>query len=489
MSKLASVVGAGIAGIASAIRLANKGFRVTVFEANSYPGGKLSEVVQDGYRFDAGPSLFTMPELVEELFELAGEQAEDHFRYRRLAVNCHYFYEDGTFVEAFAESEDFVRELAQKTGEAPQNIQRALQQSAFLYDHLAELFMHRSLHRGSTFVNRAALRSYLSLPRLDFFRTMHQANRQRFTDPRVVQLFNRYATYNGSDPHQTPATMNIIPHLEFGRGAYFPERGMYSITTSLCELAKRQGVQFHFGARVERILLQGGKVRGLRVNGENQEADVVVSNMDVVSTYRRLLPNVAPPARLLNQPKSSSALIFYWGIRQAFESLDLHNIFFSRNYRAEFEHIFQHRSVHYDPTVYLNITSKYKPDDAPPGCENWFTMINVPNNSGQDWDGLIDRARDHIIAKLSRMLDTDVAALIATESILDPRSIESKTSSSQGALYGNSSNNRYAAFLRHANFSRKLRGLYFCGGSVHPGGGIPLSLLSAKIMADQVARV
>lgn len=485
----ASVVGAGIAGIAAAIRLANKGYQVDVFEANAYPGGKLSEIEQDGYRFDAGPSLFTMPELVEELFELSGERAEDHFRYQRLPVNCHYFYEDGTFVEAFAQPEDFVRELSQKTGEAPQNIQRALQQSAFLYDHLAELFMKRSLHRWPTFVNRAALRSYLSLHRLDFFRTMHQANRQRFTDPRVVQLFNRYATYNGSDPHQTPATMNIIPHLEFGRGAFFPKQGMYSITTSLCELAQRLGVQFHFGARVEQVLLAGDRVNGLRVNGENQEADLVVSNMDVVSTYRKLLPQVNPPARLLSQPKSSSALIFYWGIRQTFEQLDLHNIFFSQNYRAEFEHIFQHRSVHYDPTVYLNITSKYKPDDAPPGCENWFTMINVPNNSGQDWDNLINRARDNIITKLNRMLDTDVAPLIATESILDPRSIESKTSSSQGALYGNSSNNRYAAFLRHANFSRKVRGLYFCGGSVHPGGGIPLSLLSAKIMADQVDAV
>ncbi len=487
MSKRALVVGAGIAGIASAIRLANKGYRVEVFEANAYPGGKLSEIEQDGYRFDAGPSLFTMPELVEELFELSGERSEDHFRYRRLAVNCHYFYEDGTFVEAFAEPEDFVRELSAKTGEAPQNIQRALQQSAFLYDHLAELFMQRSLHRWQTFANRTALRSYLSLHRLDFFRTMHQANRQRFSDPRVVQLFNRYATYNGSDPHRTPATMNIIPHLEFGRGAFFPEQGMYSIITSLCELAQRQGVEFHLGARVEQILLRENRVRGLRVNGENQEADVVVSNMDVVSTYRNLLPNVAPPTRLLNQPKSSSALIFYWGIRQTFEQLDLHNILFSQNYRAEFEHIFQHRSVHYDPTVYLNITSKYKPDDAPPGCENWFTMINVPNNSGQDWDSLINRARDNILAKLNRMLDTEVGSLIVTESILDPRSIESKTSSSQGALYGNSSNNRYAAFLRHANFSRRFRGLYFCGGSVHPGGGIPLSLLSAKIMADQVA--
>ena len=488
-TRSAYIIGAGIAGIAAAIRLANKGYRVEVFEANVYPGGKLSEIEQKGYRFDAGPSLFTLPELVEELFELSGERAEDHFRYQRLPVNCHYFYEDGTFLKAFADPAAFAREVAQKTDEPSENIQQALQHSAFLYDQLAELFMKRSLHRWQTFVNRQALRSYLSLHRLDFFRSMYQANAQRFSDPRVVQLFNRYATYNGSNPYQTPATMNIIPHLEFNIGAFFPTQGMYSITTSLCQLAQRLGVQFHFEAKVEEILLLGKKVKGIRVNGENREAHLVVSNMDVVSTYRKLLPNVAPPTRLLKQPKSSSALIFYWGIRQAFAQLDLHNIFFSQDYRTEFEHIFQHRSIHSDPTVYINITSKYKPDDAPPNSENWFTMINVPNNAGQDWDTLINQARENIIAKLSRMLDTDVASLIACESILDPRSIESKTSSSQGALYGNSSNNRYAAFLRHANFSRKFRGLYFCGGSVHPGGGIPLSLLSAKVMADQVPEV
>ena len=486
-ARSAYVIGAGIAGIASAIRLANKGYRVEVFEANAYPGGKLSEIEQEGYRFDAGPSLFTLPALVEELYTLSGERAEDHFQYRRLSVNCHYFYEDGTFLKAFADPEDFAYEVAQKTNESAEKVRQALQQSDFLYDRLHGLFMKRSLHRWQTFVNRQALRSYFSLHRLDFFRSMNQANAQRFSDPRVVQLFNRYATYNGSDPYQTPATMNIIPHLEFNIGAFFPTKGMYSITSSLCQLAQRMGVQFHFGAKVEEILLAGKRVIGIRVKGEKREADIVVSNMDIVSTYRKLLPNSTPPARLLNQPKSSSALIFYWGIRKTFKQLDLHNIFFSQDYRTEFEYIFQQRSVHADPTVYLNITSKYKPDDAPPGHENWFTMINVPNNSGQDWDVLINRARDSIVAKLSRMLNIDVASLITCESILDPRSIESKTSSAQGALYGNSSNNRYAAFLRHANFSRKFRGLYFCGGSVHPGGGIPLSLLSAKIMADQVA--
>jgi phytoene dehydrogenase-like protein len=196
------------------------------------------------------------------------------------------------------------------------------------------------------------------------------------------------------------------------------------------------------------------------------------------------LPQTPKPQKLLTQAKSSSAVIFYWGIAHSFAQLELHNIFFSADYEAEFKHIFQHHNLYQDPTIYINITSKEKPDDAPEGCENWFVMVNAPHNSGQDWDSLIADLRQNVIQKLSRLLKTDIAPLIVSEMLLDPRSIESRTSSAQGALYGNSSNNRYAAFLRHANFSTQIKNLYFCGGSVHPGGGIPLSLLSAKIATE-----
>jgi len=191
---------------------------------------------------------------------------------------------------------------------------------------------------------------------------------------------------------------------------------------------------------------------------------------------------VVAPQKLLKQQKSSSAIIFYWGIKSSFDELDLHNIFFTGDYQEEFGHLFRSKTLTEDPTVYINITSKYRKEDAPEGGENWFTMINAPHNVGQDWDQLIDDARANILKKLNRLLRRDVASLIEVEEVLDPRTIESKTSSSQGALYGNSSNNKFSAFLRHPNVSRKIKGLYFCGGSVHPGGGIPMALSSAKII-------
>jgi phytoene dehydrogenase-like protein len=208
--------------------------------------------------------------------------------------------------------------------------------------------------------------------------------------------------------------------------------------------------------------------------------------MDVYPTYKKLLKNHPAPENLLKQEKSSSALIFYWGINKVFPQLDLHNIFFAKDYKAEFKAIFEEKKLHSDPTVYLNISSKYKNNDAPNGCENWFVMINTPNNTGQDWAEWTQIARRNIINKVNRILGEDIENYIDIEEILDPVKIESRTSSLGGSLYGNASNNKYAAFLRHSNFHSKIKGLYFCGGSVHPGGGIPLCLQSAKIVSELI---
>lgn len=488
MSKKAIIVGAGIAGIAASIRLQNKGYQVEVFEANAYPGGKLSEIEISGYRFDAGPSLFTLPEQVEELFYLSGKDPKAHFDYLQLPVACHYFWEDGEQLKAWADINRFAEEAETKLGEPAANVRKALQKSSYIYEHLAPLFMHRSLHQLDTWTNKDAWKSYLRMGKLGIFSTMNKANEKQFDHPKMVQLFNRYATYNGSDPYQTPATLNIIPHLEFNLGAYFPKKGMHDITQSLYKLALELGVRFHFGHKVEEILVKDNQAVGILSQGKAHYAEVVVNNMDMVNAYKTILRKQKQPKLLLNQPKSSSALIFYWGIKKVFPELDLHNILFSDNYREEFDHIFNKKTIYGDPTVYINITSVYKPDDAPEGCMNWFTMINVPNNQGQDWEKMIPEARKNILAKVSRILKTDVEALIEVEDVLEPRTIESRTSSANGALYGNSSNNMYAAFLRHANFSSTIKNLYFCGGSVHPGGGIPLCLLSAKIMSEMVER-
>lgn len=481
----AIVVGSGIAGLAGAIRLACKGFQVEVLEANGYPGGKLTVFEQNGYRFDAGPSLFTMPHLVEELFTLAGKKPKDYFSYQTSDTACNYFFEDGTFLRFFADKKRLIEEVRSKLNIDTQPLEKHLERSALIYRATHKAFMERSLHRFSSYISTDILRCVAHIPWLNLFTTMHAANEQRLNHPKLVQLFDRYATYNGSNPYAAPGILNIIPHLENGFGTHFPVGGMHAITTSLVRLATELGVQFRFNTRVDEITINNNHVTGIKSGELNLSADVVLCNSDIKPAYNVLLKEIPAPKKTMQQEPSSSAMIFYWGIRKTFPQLHLHNIFFSKDYRQEFDAIFKQQTVCDDPTVYIHVSSKMEPNDAPEGCENWFVMVNVPHNSGQDWEALRVRIRAQVLEKLSRLLQTPIEPLIATEDYLDPVRIESRTGSFAGALYGASSNDRMAAFFRHSNFS-KVKGLYFAGGSVHPGGGIPLCLLSAKIACEHV---
>ncbi len=482
----ALVIGSGVAGLATSIRLATQGYAVEVYEANSYPGGKLTVFEQDGFRFDAGPSLFTLPHLVDELFALAGENPRDHFNYQRSEVACHYFFEDGVDLMAWSDPAKFAQEVEEKVGVPAATIKEFFQHSQYIYDTTTPVFLERSLHRFSSYLHRDVIKGIARIFSLDLFTTMDKSNRKRLKEPHLVQLFNRFATYNGSNPFRAPGVLNTIPHLEHHLGTWFPEGGMHAITQSLYALAQRLGVRFHFNQKVTQILTSDQKVLGIEVGGKQVASSLVVSNMDIVPTYRQLMPTQPAPEKTLQQERSSSAIIFYWGIQHQFSELQLHNIFFSADYQEEFRQMFEDKTVGDDPTVYIHVSSRMQPEDAPEGCDNWFVMVNAPSDQGQDWDALIPRVRQNVLRKLSRLLKTDIEPLIKTESLLEPRLIRSKTSSFGGALYGSASNDRMAAFLRHANFSGRLSGLYFCGGSVHPGGGIPLCLLSARIVSDLV---
>lgn len=484
----AIVIGAGVAGMATAIRLAVSGQHVEVYEATNAPGGKLGLITQAGYRFDAGPSLFTLPALVEELFSLADVPMEGFFKYKSLDETCRYFWSDGTKVTGFSDKAKFALELEEKLGEPASITLTALGKAEHEYNLVGKIFLNKSLHRLKTWLSWDVAYSLLRLPLQGLTQSMHLQNLHRFRSEKTVQLFDRFATYNGSNPYEAPALLNMIPHLEHNIGVFYPEGGMYSITKALYGLALHLGVTFHFDNPVDRIQVSEGKTNGILLkNGQEINADLVISNVDMVATYRKLMPAGLAPEKLLNQPKSSSALIFYWGVKGSFPELGLHNILFSDRYYREFEALFKFKKLFNDPTVYINITSKHTPGDAPAGCENWFVMINAPHAQGQDWETLRTEARQYILAKIQQCLGIDLAPLIEAEFVLDPPGIESRTGSSQGALYGNASNTRFAAFLRHANWSKDVKNLYFAGGSVHPGGGVPLALLSGKITSELIA--
>lgn len=473
----AIIIGSGIGGLAMAIRLARRGIQVDVYESSGRSGGKLSERKTDGFRFDAGPSLFTLPELVFELLD-----DDLRFPVMKLEVITKYFYPDNTQIEAFSDVNKLAAEVEKKFIVPAGKVIAYLQKAAIIYDLTADLFIFGSFHRLKNLMNLKSLKTLLHFRKLHAFSSLHDFNTRELGEKKLVQLFDRYATYNGSNPYQTPATLSVISHLEHNLGAFIPEKGMIQITDSLTEQALRLNVKFHFGQPVHKVECKHGKVSGVWISSGFVPADLVVSDVDINLFYSSLMPDQKRLAKIRKEERSSSALIFYWGIKGISHELDIHNIFFSADYQEEFKSLFQLKDVYSDPTVYIYISSKYNKNDAPEGNENWFVMINAPADTGQKWDELIRRSRKQILEKLERMLNRKLSDHIICEEVLSPLDIAKQTGSVNGSIYGSSSNSRYASFNRHANFRSDIRGLYFVGGSVHPGGGIPLCLSSAQIV-------
>jgi diapolycopene oxygenase len=473
----AIIIGSGIGGLAASIRLARQGIRVDVYESAKNAGGKISERNFNGFRFDAGPSLLTLPEL---LFELLDDDLR--FPVQKAEIITKYFYPDGTKVLAYSDVEKLAAEVEKKLYVPAEKLTNYLQKAAAIYELTSDLFIFGSFHRLKNLLNLKSLKTLLHFKKLHAFQSLHDFNTKELREKRLVQLFDRYATYNGSDPYQTPATLSVISHLEHKLGAYLPEGGMFRITEALEQQALKLGVKFHFGQTVRKLEIRNGKAAGIRIDSGYVPAEIVVSDVDIHSFYSSLLPDKKRLSKIKKEERSSSALIFYWGMKGNFPELDIHNIFFSSDYEEEFTQLFQLNEVSNDPTVYIYISSKYNPTDAPDGCENWFVMINAPADVGQNWDEIIERTRQNILKKLERMLGKKLKDCIAAEQILSPPEIFKQTGSVNGSIYGSSSNSRYASFNRHANFRSDIKGLYFVGGSVHPGGGIPLCLSSARIV-------
>lgn len=495
--KQAVVIGAGAGGLAAGIRLALAGWNVEVLEQAEEPGGKLRAFKAGGYRFDAGPSLFTWPALIEELDELVRRQAPDlpRFEYARLDRSAHYFWPNRQRWIAWADAARRQAAVDANWGDGMgARLERYLADSGAAFEATRPLFLESSLHERSTYSWERLKHVGRRLGRLPLLGTFHRRNSGYGLAPDLVQFADRYATYNGSDPMRAPAMLQVIPHLEHGMGTFFPRGGMIAITEHLVRLLDAAGGKLFLGTRAVRIVHANGQVTGVETSSGMRRADLVVSNADIAPTYRQLLPDVAPPERTLQHERSTSGLIFYWGIRRSFPSLHLHNLFFSEDYAREFQRIQTDGHPGDDPTVYVNITSKLEPGDAPQGGENWFVLINVAADPKAMTEERIGRLRTAVIARVDRALqdagdleeNASVADFIDVENRLTPADIESRTSSWRGALYGTSSNSATAAFLRHRNRSKDLNGLYFCGGSVHPGGGIPLCLLSGKIVAELV---
>lgn len=489
MKKIA-IIGSGIGGLTAALLLSHKNFEVDVYEQSDSFGGKAGVLQKNGFRFDTGPSLLTMPFVLEEVFKSINEKLEDYLTLHKLNILCKYFYPDGTEINAYSNPVLFAKEIEEKTNDTAYSVKRYLSYAENIYKLTSELFLFNSFSEISNFINVDSFNTLLNINKIDPFKTVHEANSKFFNDEKTIQLFDRYATYNGSNPYLAPATLNIIPYVEIVLGGYLPQKGISQIPDSLYNSSLKNGAKYFFNTKVNKIVSEKNKITGIEINGTFKYYDIIISNADVNYTYKNLLNDLS-----INQKDkyeklepSLSGVVFYWGINKVFNELEIHNILFSENYKKEFDEIFTENKLPEDPTIYIYVSSKLNKEDAPEGNENWFVMVNAPFDKGQNWENEINLLRKRVINKINKFLLVKIEDYILFEEILTPKLIEEKTSSLKGSIYGISSNTKNAAFLRQPNRSKEIKGLYFCGGAAHPGGGIPLVTLSGKIVSDLILK-
>lgn len=468
--KRAVVVGGGIGGLATALRLRKAGAQVVLLEKNETVGGKVAERKAAGFRWDLGPSLFTMPQILDRLFSDLGEKREDHLKLEPLSPTCRYRWADGY---QFDENEFF--------WSRPDSA-RLLRHAEGLYNLSASAFLESDPSEVWRKVLDPRLIPLLRhLPAMSPWRSLASASRRFYRDPHLQQFLQRFATYNGSDPELTPATFAVIPYVQARFGGWFIQGGIRRLAEVLLNLAQKNGVAIRTKAEVATIDASGVTL----ANGGKFSTDLVFHNGDVLRAYRDMVlhPGARAMAEKVAKPQRAiSGFVVLLGVKGKESSLGHHNIFFSDNYPLEFQQMFREKRPAENPTIYLCLSARSQPADAPPDHDNYFLLVNAPAETESiDWAKESAAYADRIIRILDEKFLPGLGKRIVHKECFSPADFETRDAVVGGSLYGWASHGMVPSFLRPPIRSPLLKNLYFVGGTTHPGGGLPLVLLSAEI--------
>jgi phytoene desaturase len=486
------VVGAGVGGLAAAIRLAGGGHDVTVLERLDRAGGKLDERSAAGFRWETGPSLLTLPHVFDDLVAAGGHRLTDLVDLVRLDPICRYRFADGTQFDHRADPVAAAAEAEHLSPGSGDRWRRFMDHAASVWEVADRTFLSGPMSPPHRLLRR--MRSPRDLLAVDPLRSLHRRAVSAFDDPRLVQYVDRYATYSGSSPFRAPATLGCIPHVEQAFGAWYVRGGLAGLADALVRVAAELGVRTHTGCEVAAVIERDGRAEGVRLaGGEELPADAVVVNADALHLYRDLLPRRRARRRARAAPRSSSAFVLLLGVEGSTEGLAHHNVSFSSDYRDEFDALFDRHQPATEPTVYVAASSVTDPPQAPTGCENWFVLVNAPAFSTK-WASASDAHfvenayrgyGDHVLEVMATR-GWNLAGRIVHREEITPAELAHRYRTPGGSIYGTSSNGRMAAFLRPGNRGPIAR-LYLCGGSSHPGGGLPLVATSGRIAAELCA--
>lgn len=480
------VIGSGLGGLSAAISLAQAGYQVTIHEKNAKIGGKLNVLKEQGYTFDLGPSILTLPHIFERLFERSGRKMSDYIPIRTVRPHWRNFFEDGKVVDLDPDPERMAAE-ARKVGEDPANVQRFLKYSADLYDLVNAGYFEQGLDNARDFRRFYGLRNFL---KFDLFRTMHGGVRRYLKTQHMQDIFDYFIKYVGSSAYHSPAFMNCMATIQFRYDLWYVDGGLYHIALGLQRLMDELGIRVCLNSEVAEVRTANDRVSGIvTCDGTVHPADIVVSNMEVIPAYEKLLKADAALLRSLEKfEPSCSGLVLELGLDRQYPQLAHHNFFFSDHQREHFRTVFRKRQLPPDPTIYLVAASKTDPTVAPAGCDGLKILPHIPHLDPEHpltrEDYLVFKER--VLDKLERMGLTDLRRHVVFEHCWTPLDIREQYYSNQGSIYGVVSDRFKNLAFKAPKQSTLYPNLFFVGGSVNPGGGMPMVVLCGQNVAKSV---
>lgn len=483
------VIGAGLGGIASAARLARSGYQVSVFEKQSTPGGRTEVIEGKGFRFDAGPTLFLMPEVWRQTYADLGERMEDHLELVRIDPTYRVHFHDGSKIDLTSNLIDMREQLDSLSPGVFKNYLRFVEEGYRHYTLSLEKFVSRNFY---SIFDEFALSNLPLLFQLKALQK-HAPNVARyFQDPRLQAAFSFQNMYLGLSPYDAPATYSLLQYTELAEGVWFPRGGMYRAIESLTQVAEGLGVKFFYNSAVSRIDVESGRASGVTLkSGEKVKADIVIANADLPYVYQELLQDERMTRSLDKKIYTSSSLMFYWGFKgERSPELFHHNVFLADHaYKPSFDKIFKELTLPEEPSFYLNLPSRTEPGFAPADGDGIMVLVPVGHmndSQPQDWQALEARARRFVLQRLAGLGMPDLESRLVFEAKWGPPRYRQALNLAKGSAFGLSHNFLQVGYLRPRNRHDQLRNLYFAGASTHPGTGLPIVLLSARLVSERI---
>jgi diapolycopene oxygenase len=485
------IVGGGLGGLSAAISLAQEGYQVSLYEKNDHFGGKVNRLDQDGFGFDLGPSMLTMPHIFEALFTRSGRKMKDYIPSMRLEHEWRSFFPDGSKIDLYADLGKMVQENPDLTKHDMAEYQNFLHYARDLYNMTEKGYFAEGLDSTKEMINHHGV--VHSLTGFDLFSTMYEAIKKRISNPKLRNMLSYFIKYVGSSPYDAPAILNMMIYMQHAQGIWYVPGGMHKIAGGMERLARELGVALHKNQPINKLIKNERDeiIAAELTDGERIRADYFISNMEVIPAYKDLLQESEAFIKKLEKQfePSSSGLVLHLGVNRLYPQLAHHNFFFSKDLQKQMNKVFRNHELPDDPTIYLVNVNKTDPEQAPEGYENIKVLPHIPYKQDVPFDRQdYLQFREVVLEKLETMGLTDLRKHIVTEDMWTPDDIESTYASHRGSIYGTLSDKKKNKGFKHPKHSEKYDNLYFVGGTVNPGGGMPMVTLSGQQVCQKIVK-